>query len=72
VVEEDRGYRLEEHRVEVDQIGLKWGTYTSAEERSLVFRPEKATVVSHFRLTDEPSAGRRAAALGKKQFVVYR
>jgi len=29
-------------------------------------------VVSHFRLTDEPSAGRRAAALGKKQFVVYR
>lgn len=27
MVEEDRGCRPEEHRVEVDQIGLKWGLY---------------------------------------------
>ena len=72
VVQDGAGYRLEEHRVLVDQIGLKWGTYTSAEERLLSFHPEKATVVSHFRLSDEPASGRRKALLARKQFVVYR
>jgi AraC-like DNA-binding protein len=72
LIEADGGYRLEEHRVSVDQIGLKWGTYTSAEERRLAFHPEKATVVSHFRLTDEPPTGHRASLLTQKQFVVYR
>lgn len=72
IVQDGDGYRLEEHRVSVDQIGLKWGTYTSTEERLLSFHPEKATVVSHFRLSDEPPAGRRASLLSRKQFVVYR
>jgi AraC-like DNA-binding protein len=72
VVQDGSGYRLEEHRVLVDQIGLKWGTYTSAEERLLSFHPEQATVVSHFRLSDEPPAGGRQELLAKKQFVIYR
>lgn len=70
VIEDEGGYRLEEHRVQVDQIGLKWGTYTAPKERLLAFRPEKTTVVSHFRLSDEPTGD--DPPLGQKQFVVYR
>ena len=72
IIEDGGGYRLEERRVQVDQIGLKWGTYISAEERQLAFLPEETTVVSHFRLTDEPAEMNRRPALGTRHFVVYR
>jgi AraC-like DNA-binding protein len=72
VIQDGGSYRLEEHRVSVDQIELKWGSYTSTEERLLSFHPEKSMVVSHFRLTEEPPTSRGESLLAHKQFVVYR
>jgi hypothetical protein len=53
------GYRLHKYQVQLDQIGLKWGTYTNEEEMVFRIQPKKASIVSHYRF-------------GEKQFLVYR
>lgn len=67
-VQDETGYRLYQEEVKVNQIGLKWGTYTNTIEKVLSFHPQKASIVSHYRLVNEPDN----LQLREKHFVVFR
>ena len=62
------GYRLHKFEFRLDQISLKWGTYTNEEEMVFRIQPKKSSIVSHYRLMDET----KDEHFGEKQFLVYR
>jgi AraC-like DNA-binding protein len=71
--QDDSGYRLHLHEIALNDIGLKWGSYSTPEEKVLSFHPEKPGVISHFRLSNEPEpADKGNKDLPGKQFIVYR
>jgi AraC-like DNA-binding protein len=65
---EGSGYRIHRHELRLEQIGLKWGTYSNEAEKLIRIQPKKASVVSHYRLVDET----RDELFGEKQFVIFR
>ena len=71
--QDDSGYRLKLHEIALSQIGLKWGSYRTPEEKVLSFSPGKPAIVSHFRLSDDVvPVDRRMKDLPGKKFIVYR
>jgi AraC-like DNA-binding protein len=68
VLHERSGYRLHKHELQLEQVGLKWGTYANEEEKVIRIQPKKASIVSHYRLVDET----RDEFFGEKQFVIFR
>lgn len=68
VLHEGKGFSLHKKEVRLGPIGLKWGTYTNAEEMVFRIQPKKASIVSHYRLMDET----RDKRFREKQFLVYR
>ena len=71
--QDDSGYRLKLHQITVDQLGLKWGSYTTPNEKVLSFQPGKHAIVSHFRLSNDiVPLHRRNTDLPGKKFIVYR
>lgn len=70
-IREIPGYRIQLEEVACHQIGLKWGSYLSPEERVLSFHPAQASIVSHFLLTDSIGGAKRET-LRERQFVVHR
>lgn len=72
-VQDDSGYQMEMDKITFNQIDLKWASYINPQEKVLTFRPDKPTIVSHFRIQD--SAGiitESGQQMTEKQFVVYR
>jgi AraC-like DNA-binding protein len=65
---EGAGYSIHKHELRLEQLALKWGTYTNEEEKVFCMQPKKTSIVSHYRLVDET----RDELFGEKQFVVYR
>jgi AraC-like DNA-binding protein len=65
---EGPGYRIHRHELRLEQIGLKWGTYSNEAEKVIRIQPKKASIVSHYRLVDET----RDELFGEKQFVIFR
>ena len=72
--DEASGYAMQLHEINLNQVDLKWGDYTTPRERVLSFQPPKPSIVSHFRLSDpgggSPDGIRRS--IPEEQFVVYR
>jgi AraC-like DNA-binding protein len=65
---EGKGYQLHKVHIQLDQIGLKWGTYSNGEELVFRIQPKKASIVSHYRLMEETED----EYFRERQFVVYR
>lgn len=72
-LKERGGYHMDMAKISFNHIDLKWASYSNPEARILSFDPQKATIVSHFRLNDKEGTvlenGRR---INEKQFIVYR
>jgi len=72
-LQDESGYRIQLDEITFNQIYLKWGSYSTPNEKLLSFHPVKPAIVSHFRLVDPPdTVDRRRQKITEKQFVVYR
>lgn len=72
-VKEDSGYQMKMDELSFNQIDLKWGSYMTPHEKVLTFHPPKASIVSHFILTDPSGKSDKGLKrIIERQFVVYR
>ncbi|HVU56454.1 MAG TPA: AraC family transcriptional regulator [Puia sp.] len=73
LLQDDSGYRMELHEIALNQMGMKWGTYSCPYEKKLSFYPVDNTIVSHFRITDPSTIiNQQNQRISEKKFVVYR
>lgn len=72
-LQDESGYRGQLDEIDFGQIRLKWGSYTTPDEKVLTFHPVGPAIVSHFLITDPlESPGARHKGISEKQFIVYR
>ncbi len=72
-VKDESGYQMAMDKISFNQIDLKWASYINPTEGVLTFKPEKTTIVSHFRLQDaDGTITESGQRINEKQFVVYR